>query len=222
MLGREHALSGAVTGLAAGEFALHLPPAPLAALAGLTAAFATLPDLDTARSCAARSLGFLSGAFAWLVEKASGGHRHGTHSLLGAGVFTAGAWAACHYRASMPARVALGLFLALALAAGLRALHARGHLADAAALAAAAVIAAAGRDLQAVWLACGLGCLTHIAGDMLTTEGCPLAWPLTLRHYRLLPAPLDFTTGTWRETRVVFPLLLASLGALAWLALPPR
>ena len=45
-LGHTHALSGAVTGAAAGEFVLHLPPLQLAALAGLTAAFATLPDLD--------------------------------------------------------------------------------------------------------------------------------------------------------------------------------
>jgi hypothetical protein len=50
---------------------------------------------------------------------------------------------------------------------------------------------------------------------MLTTEGVPLAWPLTDRHFGL-PRPLSFTTGTWREHWVVAPALLLALGLLAW------
>ena len=53
-LGHTHALSGAVTGAAAGELVLHLPLPGTVALAVLTAAWATVPDLDIQGSCAAR------------------------------------------------------------------------------------------------------------------------------------------------------------------------
>jgi membrane-bound metal-dependent hydrolase YbcI (DUF457 family) len=215
MLGREHALSGVAAGAAAGELILHLPPGGVAALAGLTGAFATLPDLDQCESSAARCLGLLSEAFAWAVEHLSGGHRHATHSVLGVAAFSAWAWAGYHWRHDLPGRGALGLLLALAIAAGLRALRLGGHPGDLAAVGAASAIAAGGADLQQVTLACALGCAVHIAGDMLTVRGCPLAWPLTMRHFGL-PRPLSFTTGTWRETWVVLPGLIVMLGWLGW------
>jgi membrane-bound metal-dependent hydrolase YbcI (DUF457 family) len=217
-LGHTHAIGGAATAAAAAEFSLHLPATGALALAGLTAAFATLPDLDTKGSCAARALGWLSEAFGWLVERVSGGHRHGTHSVLGVAVFTTATWLACIYRHDLASRVALAVFLTLAIAAGLRALRLHGGLADAGGAAAAAAIAFAGPGLALVPVACGLGCAAHIAADMLTTAGCPLAWPLTLRHFGL-PRPLAFVTGTWRETCLVVPVLLISLGwSFGWLA----
>ena len=48
------------------------------------------------------------------------------------------------------------------------------------------------------WLI-AVGTATHLAGDMLTNEGIPIAWPLSRRHVRLLPEPLAFTTGTRPE-----------------------
>ena len=214
-LGHTHALSGAVTGAAAGELVLHLPLPGTAALAVLTAAWATVPDLDIQGSCAARSLGFLSAGFAWVVHRISGGHRHATHSILGAAVLTAVTWAACAGRHTWPGRITLMFLLAVALAAGFRALHIDGHLGDVLAIAGAAGVTFAGWELALIPVACGLGCVTHIAGDMLTVEGCPLVWPLTARHFGV-PAPLSFTTGTWRERLVVAPVLLAVLGLLAF------
>jgi len=215
MLGREHALSGMAAGAAAGELALHLPPGGVAGLAGLTGAFATLPDLDQCESSAARSLGLLSEGFAWVVEHISGGHRHATHSLIGIAAFGAWAWAGHHWEHALAGEAALALLLALALAAGLRAVRLSGHLADLAAAAAAVASVAGGRDLQHVTAACVLGCAVHIAGDMLTVRGCPLAWPLTMRHAGL-PRPLSFVTGTWRETWVVAPVLVAAIVLLSW------
>jgi membrane-bound metal-dependent hydrolase YbcI (DUF457 family) len=218
MMGRDHALSGAVAGLAVAEFGLHLSLVPALTLAGFAAAFAALPDLDTEHSCAARSLGFMSGGFAFLAGKVSGGHRHGTHSILGVAVFTALAWAACLFRHAEHGRIrfVLAAFLALAFAAGLRALRAGGHFADLLAIAGAVFAAWHGWGLALVPLACGLGCAAHLAGDALTVEGIPLFWPFTLRHYRLLPSPLAFVTGTWRENCVVAPALVLALGWLAW------
>jgi membrane-bound metal-dependent hydrolase YbcI (DUF457 family) len=215
MLGRHHATSGLVIGAAAGEFVLHLPDSRTAALAALCGGFATIPDLDTCHSSAARCLGFLSQAFAWLVGKISGGHRHASHSILGVAVFTALAWLACYFRHDQAGRAGLALFLALAIAAGLRALHLGGHAADLIAICAAAGIAWFGWDLALIPLACALGCATHIAGDCLTTEGCPLAWPVTMRHFGL-PRPLSFATGSWRENLVVAPALLLALAYLCY------
>jgi len=53
MLGHSHALSGAVTGIAAGIL-LHLPVPQVATLAGFTAGMALLPDLDKCGSSPAR------------------------------------------------------------------------------------------------------------------------------------------------------------------------
>lgn len=215
MLGHSHALSGAVTGAAAGLYVLHLHPAGTAELAGFTAAYATLPDLDQCGSTVARSLGFLSEGFAWIVHKISGGHRHGTHSIVGTAVFTALTALCCALRHYPAAHWALALLLALAFAAGLRALRIGGHFADLLALGAAFAVGWEGYGLALIPLACGLGCLTHIAGDMLTVQGVPLAWPVSARHFGL-PRPVGFTTGTWRENLVVAPALLLALGWLSW------
>jgi hypothetical protein len=218
-LGHTHAISGAVTGLAAGVV-LHQGTDGLLALSSFGACFATLPDLDSTGACAARSLGFVSEGFACAIEHVSGGHRHGTHSAVGVAVFTLDTWLACQHAehtSDWVSRLPLILLLALALAAGLRALRVHSHLADVAAIGAAAAIAVHGWEIQLIPLACALGCATHLAGDMLTVEGIPIAWPL-LRGHVGLPRPVGFTTGTWRETWVLAPTLLITLGWLAWIA----
>jgi membrane-bound metal-dependent hydrolase YbcI (DUF457 family) len=214
-LGHTHALAGLAAGLAAGEFALHLPPVHLLELAGFTACYAVLPDLDQVGSCAARSLGFLSEGFAWLVHKLTGGHRHGTHSLAAIGVFTLLTWLACDLR-HVITPWPLAVLLALALAAGLRALRLGGHAADLLALAGAAAIARYGYGLPLVPLGCALGVACHIAADALTTEGVPLWLPFSPAHAWLSPRPLRFETGHAAESAIVAPALLLALGYLAW------
>ena len=220
MLGISHAAGGLLTGLAVAEVT-HLPATGAVTLTALTAGFATLPDLDSTGSCAARSLGFLSEGFAWLVRLVSGGHRHATHSILGVAVFTALTWLACHYRGEPYGRAVLAAVLALAIAAGLRALRLGGHSADLLAIGAAAALAWTGWYLALIPLACLTGCVTHIAGDACTDVGVPLFWPLSLRHYGL-PRPVAFTTGHAVERFAVDPLIMIGLGVLAWhaVALP--
>ncbi len=92
-------------------------------LCGLTAAYALAPDIDQCGSTSARSLGFVTEALAWVIRKVSGGHRHGTHSLVGVGTFTAVAWLACLFRDTWPGRVVLALALAAGLAAAADALR---------------------------------------------------------------------------------------------------
>jgi membrane-bound metal-dependent hydrolase YbcI (DUF457 family) len=212
-MGRTHAAVGAVAGAGYGEFAAHLPPQGTALLAAFTAGMAVLPDLDHRKAVMARSFGFLTQGFAWLVSKVSGGHRHGTHSLAGVAVFTALAMAAVHWRHDVAGKTGLCVLMSLAFAALLYAVKVTRHKADALAIAGALAVTFTGYGLALVGLATALGCGAHLFADCLTDEGCPLLLPLTGRHFGL-PEPLAFTTQTRPESAV----LAASVLALGWLA----
>jgi membrane-bound metal-dependent hydrolase YbcI (DUF457 family) len=73
-----------------------------------------------------------------------------------------------------------------------------------------------GYGLEFVPLAAVLGAGTHILGDTLTRCGCPLAWPVTMREFHLLPRPMRFTMGKLAEHMIVTPLLLAAFAFLGW------
>ena len=106
MLGRDHALSGALAFTAVAPL-LHVTGVHLAAGLALTAGAGVLPDLDEPGSTIARTFGFLTGAFAWIVHKISGGHRKGTHSLVGMAVMAVASLAAGSLQsgAGPPARI---------------------------------------------------------------------------------------------------------------------
>lgn len=231
MLGHSHSLSGGAAGLAAGIF-LHLPIPQTAAAAGFTAGMALLPDLDKCGSSPARSLGFVSEAVAWCFGKASGGHRHATHSLLGIAGFTGLAVLACRFRHDDFGRAGLALLITLTVSAALEALHVarhlpvprflgHGHVEDLAGVAVAAAVIWHGYGLALIPLAVGLGCATHIAGDMLTDSGCMLGYPWSKYRFRLLPEPLAFTTGTRPELLIVDPALSGAIVILVLTLLDP-
>ena len=220
-LGHTHAISGACTGLAAGVL-LHQPATADLVLAGFTAGFAVMPDMDKTGSCAARSLGPLSELLAWTIGKLSGGHRHLTHAALGVAIFTALAWVACVFRGDDYGKAGLMLFLSLALAAGWSALRfARGAVADVLGIAAAAVVTFYGVGLALVPLACLIGWSTHIAGDLCTDSGVRILYPFSGRKFHLLPEPLAWTTGTDPETVIVDPVLSVALVILAAWVIDP-
>lgn len=233
--GRTHALSGAVTGTAIGVFALHATLTGIADLAVLTAGFATVSDMDQCGSTASRSFGFITNGFAHVIRRVSGGHRHATHTLLGAALFTGLVWLAGEYRHHRPGAIILCVILAVGVASGMDALHPgqrRFRLAirwgrrrrashgigyaDILAVAGAIAVCATGWDLILISYAAMAGVLTHIAGDELTRNGCPFFWPITDKKFHLIPEWLRFTTGTWQERRILVPILTVTL---AWLAL---
>jgi hypothetical protein len=140
MLGRDHALSGALI-FAALAPALHVTGGHLATGVALSAGAGVLPDIDHPDSSMALSFGFLTNSFSWLVEHVSGGHRHLTHAILGVTLFTAGALAAGRYQLAGPHAtlshlafswhlVPAGLFITLLYASALRALKIGGHHGD--------------------------------------------------------------------------------------------
>lgn len=221
MEGYSHALSGATAGLAV-SLALHLPPVAAADLTGFTTGMALLPDLDCVNSCAARSLGFLSYAVAFVIRFIARGHRHATHTAVGIAGFTLLAIAACYYRHDDAGRAGLALLVALTVAGAIEALHlARSHTADAAGIAAAAGVVWLGQGLTWIPLAVLLGSATHVAGDMCTDSGCMVAWPFSDHRFHLLPGRLAFTTGTRPETLGVDPLLMVTFAALVVAMLDP-
>ena len=237
MLGRDHALSGAVV-FAALAPTLHVTGGYLAAGTVLAAGAGVLPDIDHRDSTIAQSFGFLTEWFAWVVNKGSGGHRHGTHSLIGIVVFTAAAYGAGLVQLSGPKLWSNGhltftwhllpaaLILALLYSSALRALHIGGHFGDLIGVAAAALTCYTGADLDKLpvgsWhvpllgAATALGCAAHIAGDELTHGGCPLFWPASMHEFHLLPRPFQITTAKLGENWIVFPLLVIGLAVAIW------
>lgn len=214
--GHTHALAGAVTGAAASLYVLHLPLTGTLMLTGLTAGAAVLPDLDHPQATLAHCFGFLTKLFAELVGKVSGGHRKGTHSVLGIAIFTYLAWLAVWARGDLIGRIGLGVLLSLVIAGGLYALRIGGHKADFLAVTAAVGMTISGVGLSLVATATCLGCCAHVfLGDMFTDTGVPLAYPLSKRRQRWWPEPLAFTTATRPEAAFAFVLVLA-LGFLAY------
>jgi membrane-bound metal-dependent hydrolase YbcI (DUF457 family) len=233
MLGRDHALSGALAFAAAAPL-LHVTGVHLVAGMALTAGAGVLPDIDEPGSTIARTFGFLTGAFAWVIHRISGGHRKGTHSLLGVALLTGGAVAAGSWQAGVQAAgghpapwwhlIPAGFILALLFASGFRALRIGGHHGDAAGIALAAFVLWKQWDLALVpphhvsllAVCVALGILAHLAGDMLTHDGCPLLYPFSRYEFGLLPEQLRITTNKVAEHWIVSPLLIAALAYLTW------
>lgn len=217
MMGRTHATSGAAAFMASVPL-LHtvgvsITPAGLALGTVAAAGSAMLPDLDHPHASATRSLGPLTRLAGAITAAVSGGHRQGTHSLLGIAAFTAAGWAA-----GQANDLALGLWLAFLFALAAAAvrvrfsratiLHTTGCLIAATALVSSSLLTETPAALIAT--ACGIGAAAHVLGDMLTREGCPLLWPWKHR-FRLA----RLRTGGLVEQLVVGPAFAIAAVALA-------
>ncbi|MGZ4436945.1 MAG: metal-dependent hydrolase [Nocardioides sp.] len=199
MLGHSHAMSGLTVGAATIPLApLHTPASQVAWVVAV-GGFAMLPDLDTGGVTSRRGFPRMHGstiALMWgpvtcllagLVAKVAGGHRNGTHSVLGLLVTSVLASAAAAFQ---PSRLVL-LALAIGLALEALAFAIPGKLEElwpvnlVASFAGAWWLlgpggAAAGHGYPSwMTLAVLVGAATHVAGDMLTKEGVPLAWPVS-------------------------------------------
>jgi LexA-binding, inner membrane-associated putative hydrolase len=97
-----------------------------------------------------------------------GGHRHLTHAVLGVAGFEFLAWLAAKFRHEIGGKAGMVALLSLIIAGGLYAFGMRGHVADLAAIGAAIGLVVTGTGLSHVATAVGVGCATHVVGDMLT------------------------------------------------------
>lgn len=219
MMGRTHALSGAVAWLGAvpllsqerwlGDFAISLSPAQLIAGAVVCAGAAILPDIDHHNGRIANTYGPITRVMCKWIGKASGGHRQATHSIAFAlGIGYAMDLLATHAEYGWWA----ALFMIVGL--GLRGVgldfekHEHWSAIADCAVAAVAVFLMHGLDMSFAGYAVTLGCLAHVAGDCLTPRGCPVFWPVTWR----MEIPLVPRTDGKVERWVIAPLL--TLGAV--------
>lgn len=238
MQGYSHALTGAAAWLAVSSDAVATIPAsspvlaaatiplgtnlisasPETALVGavLCAGAALAADADHHSGTIAHSLPPLTGVICRGVSAISGGHRHGTHSLVGVVAFMALTWLASLITIEVQGRtVALGaglvavFLVAFALKGlGVR-LGGRGSVLNTFLGPWIVSVGTAGLatyylDYQWTWLplAMGIGVFIHILGDMLTTQGVPWLWPANpAPPKQLLKAPLvgGLTKAVWQS-----------------------
>lgn len=218
MLGRDHALLGALAYLGGAWEVSHLahrpmPPAELAIGAMVCSAFALLPDIDEPHSVVSTKLGPISEAVSRVTNKLAGGHRHATHSILFVALVGALMAAAQHWRYSAVAVVVASGLLVLRMIVPLG--FGRRGLLPLVLVAAAGWWAWTARPGM-LWLpaTAAAGVFLHLVGDMLTKEGVPLLWPAKLR----IAAPVLGHTDSMRE-QALAATMSAGIAVVAWFLL---
>ena len=268
MMGAHHAACGAAAWVAAttrielglGPLAAVLPVMPESVTLGfglldvspvgvvtgalVTAGAALLPDADHHSATIAHSLPPLSNLFCAGVGAISGGHRRGTHSLLGvaafvAVAFVAGLWTVetADFGIIYPGAGLLTVLLVSFAAQALKIIPDRMRRPPwALGLTAGAFVTPFAPEEQ-FWfpLAVGVGVVVHILGDMLTTGGCNPVYPFRIRRPRSLAklpvvaqvwrpngniaVPVLGNAGSLREWCLLVPVSLYALGGIGWAVL---
>lgn len=246
MMGRTHALTGALAGLGAGRL-VGLDTLPeLLPFATVTAGYALLPDLDHPTASATRLLGPVTGGISWLLRRASGWlyartkgprdengtgtHRHLSHTLLFAlalrgicAVITtlAGPWAVAGWLAFgvLLAADRLGRIAWIAFAAG-AASWLPATLASGLPLGTTFLATLNESAGFSAGIAVALGCFVHCLGDSVTEAGTPWLFPILIAGetwYEIRPpALLRFRAGGPFEHIVIAPAVIVG----CMLALP--
>ncbi|WP_026556771.1 metal-dependent hydrolase [Arthrobacter sp. 35W] len=214
---------------------------PMGVLTGalVTAGAALLPDADHHNATIAHSLPPLSNALCRGLGKMSGGHRHGTHSIIGIVFFVLIAWLAGmwtleveNFGTIFPGAGLLSVLL-VAFAAKVLAIipDTMQKCPWALGLATGAFIMFFAPQMQGWFpVAMGVGATVHILGDMLTTGGCNLIWPFAIKppkFWRKIPVlssiwrpngnmalPLLGNAGSWREWLMLVPVAVYTVVAV--------
>ncbi|QCU79254.1 metal-dependent hydrolase [Citricoccus sp. SGAir0253] len=204
----------------------------------ITAGAALLPDADHRSASIAHSLPPVSEWLCVVLGRAAGGHRNGTHSLLGLAAFTLVAWLLSRLTLTTETHVlqlGAGVGTVLLSTFAVKALR---FMPDGARrvpwvvglLCGAWVALGLGTDNDWFVLAVALGVAAHIAGDMLTDGGCNPVWPFRLRRPRQLArvpllrclwsaggrmkVPVLGSTGSVREWLVATVVSAVALGGM--------
>jgi membrane-bound metal-dependent hydrolase YbcI (DUF457 family) len=229
VLGHSHSTSGALTWAAAAAFVpaaawpSHLDIRETLLGTFVTAGAALLPDLDHPEGSISHFLGPISHQFCRFVSWISGGHRHATHSFLFVAMMGGGTWAGAHY---LGRPFTLGLVFVL-LSLAIRALHLCPPGKGIHSWGVVTLLAIGGTvlmdrwigdDPSWLWIAVALGTLTHVAGDCITKEGCPLFWPIDRR----LGIPIIRHTGDKLETAFLTPLMAVGAVVCLYFATNPN
>lgn len=234
-MGGHHAASGAAAWVAVastGPYTLGWYPMDATGIliGGMaTAGTALVCDWDHRSSTVAHSLPPLSNAIARGIESASGGHRRGTHSIVGGAAFVALAAVAAQATLDTPGgQLSLGagllcMFMINIAAKALKMFPKSGFISNwifALVMAGLVTVYAPG---QWTWLPVSMliGVVVHIVGDLITTGGVPLLWPLVMRPPRFL-RKVPLVRLVWRPNgALALPILGRAGSRREWLVLIP-
>lgn len=209
---------------------LEVGPIGIVTGALVCAGAALVPDADHHNATIAHSLPPLSNVMCGSIGKLSGGHRHGTHSIVGITVFTVIAYIAGLLTFDLeghgPVYAGAGIMTVLLAAFAAKALK---IIPDrmrkspwAVGLAAGALVAFFPPEHQHWFpIAMGLGVVVHILGDMMTTGGCNLAWPMTLRPPKFIQKMPVINRCWMKNGYLAFPVLGNAGSIREWLLLVP-
>lgn len=214
MMGYSHALSGAMAASAIYAFAPETlgPTTSAAAISSaLIVGGALLPDADHPNASAARSFPPLSNVMVAGISKISGGHRGYTHTLLGVGIFAALAYFACLWQIDARGHQVFPLailLVAFCVSLGLSTLRivpkGTGYLLG---IAAGYLVYISPLPALTITDFLALGCLIHLAGDVITTEGLKLFKPFSDVTVRI---PILGNAGSNREKALDVLMLVST------------
>ena len=234
-MGGHHAAAGAAAWVAVastGPYTLGWYPldATGIVIGGMTTAGTALVcDWDHRSSTIANSLPPLSNAVAVGIENASGGHRQGTHSVVGAACFVLLAVTVAQFQVDTPwglLSVGAGLlcmFMINIAAKALKLFPASGWLTNwIFGLLMAGLVTWYAPD-QWTWLPMSMliGVVVHILGDLVTTGGVPLLWPIVIKPPKLF-RKVPLLRKIWRPNGALsLPVLGRAGSKREWLVLIP-
>jgi membrane-bound metal-dependent hydrolase YbcI (DUF457 family) len=212
MMGKSHALTG-LTGAAIGWAAMHgsVGPAEVVIGGSMMVGGAMIPDIDHPNSNSSRTFGPVTGAFCWLIGKATGGHRRGTHSITGVAALAGLMMIGLAYRHT-PAVVLLIFPMIIALASAVRLFRIPGYLDDLAPV--PIIIGLVLFTPLPLWYvpgAVGVGCLIHIAGDLITRQKIPVWWPWSRTGYALNLITTNGVAERWVITPACWLTIIYSI-----------
>lgn len=201
---------------------------PIGVITGalVCAGAALLPDADHHNATIAHSLPPLSNVVCSGVGAISGGHRQGTHSLIGIAVFTLIAWLAGMvaldtemFGTIYPAAGVLSILLVAFAAKALKIIPASMRKSPWVVGIVVGVMVAFFAPEEQNWfvIAMALGTAIHIAGDMMTTGGCNLAWPIKIKPPKFLHK-VPVVSAIWKPNGfLAFPVLGNAGSIREWL-----
>lgn len=196
----------------------------------VVAGAAMVPDADHHNATIAHSLPPLSNVMCAGIGKISGGHRHGTHSIVGIAAFVFVAWLAGlwtmnveHFGTIYPGAGILSVLLVAFAAKALKIIPDSMRKSPWAVGLAMGVFITFFAPQEQGWfpVAMGLGVIVHILGDMMTTEGCNLAWPFAIKPPKAI-AKLPVIKQCWHSNGYMTIPVLGHAGSFReWLLLIP-
>ncbi|WP_283526700.1 metal-dependent hydrolase [Arthrobacter antibioticus] len=209
-----------------------LDPTPAGVVVGalVTAGAGLVPDADHRNATIAKSLPPLSNIVCRKIGTISGGHRHGTHSILGLAFFIsiaalAGMWTIelANFGTIYPGAGLLAVLLASFAAKALKIIPDTMRKFPWVLGIAVGVFVMMFAPQEPYWLplTMALGVGIHIIGDMLTTGGCNLIWPLRIRPPSALRG-VALVNIFWRPGGSFAVPILGNAGSIReWLVLVP-